>query len=105
MLLDLKEIIDTVPNHYHATQLASCHMALERPERAEGLLNEVLRINPEHAFLASKRSDVLGLKNDAALRFERQLMRADTWMQDYTSQPYTMKAGVSSKQPQPGWLS
>ena len=66
---DLKFIVEKVPNHYHAlTQLAACHMALERPERAEGLLNEALRINPEHADAWHQRGLMyLDWKNESAM--------------------------------------
>ena len=47
---DLKMVLDTSPHHYHAlTQLGSCYLSLKRPERAEGPLNEAIRLNQDHA--------------------------------------------------------
>ena len=46
---DLEVIVENAPHHHHAlTQLASCFMAMDRPEKAEAPLNEALRLAPEH---------------------------------------------------------
>ena len=46
---DLSEVIGLAPHHYHAlTQIAACHIAMGRPEKAEGPLNEALRLEPNH---------------------------------------------------------
>ena len=47
---DLKMVLESAPHHYQAlTKLGSCYLSLKRPERAEGPLNEAIRLNPNHA--------------------------------------------------------
>ena len=47
---DLLVVLEDAPHHYKAlTKLAACYLALDRPERAEGPINEALRLAPDFA--------------------------------------------------------
>jgi Tfp pilus assembly protein PilF len=77
---DLEHVLESAPHHHQAlTQLASCFMSLERPERAEQPLNEAIRLQPNYAAAWFQRGMLyleIG-RNDNALDDFQAAVRCD----------------------------
>ena len=53
---DLLVVLEDAPHHYKAlTKLVMCYLALDRPERAEGPIDEALRLAPDFAEAWNQR--------------------------------------------------
>ncbi|MEC8106137.1 MAG: tetratricopeptide repeat protein, partial [Candidatus Thermoplasmatota archaeon] len=73
-------VLEQAPHHHMAlTKLGACFLALDRPERAEGPINEALRLAPDHGDAWHQRG-MLYLswgKYEAALSDFEAAIRAD----------------------------
>ena len=73
-------VLSEASHHYQAlTKLGACYLALDRPERAEGPINEALRLAPNYADAWHQRGMlyVSWKKMEAALSDFEAAIRAD----------------------------
>ena len=73
-------VLEQAPHHYQAlTKLGACYLALDRPERAEGPINEALRLAPDHGDAWHQRGMLYAAweKYEAALSDFAAAIRAD----------------------------
>lgn len=73
-------VLEEAPHHYQAlTKLGACYLALDRPERAEGPINEALRLAPDYADAWHQRGMLYSAweKHEAALSDFEAAIRAD----------------------------
>ena len=73
-------VLEDAPHHYQAlTKLGACYLALDRPERAEGPINEALRLAPDYGDAWHQRGMLYSAweKHEAALSDFEAAIRAD----------------------------
>lgn len=73
-------VLKDAPHHYQAlTKLGACYLALDRPERAEGPINEALRLAPDYGDAWHQRGMLYSAweKHEAALSDFEAAIRAD----------------------------
>ena len=73
-------VLEKAPRHFQAlTKLGACYLALDRPERAEGPINEALRLAPDYADAWHQRGMLYRAwgKVEAALSDFEAAIRAD----------------------------
>ena len=73
-------VLEDAPHHYQAlTKLGACYLALDRPERAEGPINEALRLAPDYGDAWHQRGMLYSVweKHEAALSDFEAAIRAD----------------------------
>ena len=73
-------VLEEAPHHHQAlTKLGACYLALDRPERAEGPINEALRLAPDYADAWHQRGMLYKSweKYEAALSDFEAAIRAD----------------------------